>query len=171
MPKRVRILAVRDQDRAELERRARGAEQGRPGTGGAAGADRVAVRAGPDGSTIADRVGCTEPTVVLWRKRYAASGIAGLDDAPRPGGPVTVRTREVTEQILADTLTPPPGRIAGSRGDAVVGASIGGLAGPSPRDQGQPRPDRRGVEAVQSQTPPQRGVQVLHRPRAGDQDP
>ncbi len=42
------------------------------------------------------------------RKRYAASGIAGLDDAPHPGGPVTVLTREVTEQILADTLTPPP---------------------------------------------------------------
>ena len=63
---------------------------------------------GLTGPAIAERVGCSEPTVVLWRKRYAEHGIAGLDDAPRPGGPVTVLTREVVEQILADTLTPPP---------------------------------------------------------------
>jgi transposase len=106
MPNRVRVLAVRDQDRVELERRARSKAE----------PVRVAQRArivllsseGLSGPAIAQRVGCSEPTVVLWRKRYAEHGITGLDDAARPGGPVTVLTREVTEQVLADTLTPPP---------------------------------------------------------------
>jgi transposase len=106
MPNRVRVLAVRDQDQAELERRSR--SKAEPA--------RVVQRArivlesakGLSGPAIAERVGCSEPTVVLWRGRYAEQGIAGLDDAPRPGGPVTVLTREVVEQILADTLTPPP---------------------------------------------------------------
>jgi transposase len=106
MPNRVRVLAVRDQDRAELERRSR--SKAEPA--------RVAQRArivllseqGLSGPAIAERVGCTEPTVVLWRKRYSERGLAGLDDAPRPGGPVTVMTPEVQAQVLADTLTPPP---------------------------------------------------------------
>ncbi|MGH3921911.1 MAG: IS630 family transposase [Pseudonocardiaceae bacterium] len=106
MPNRVRVLAVRDGDRAELERRAR--SKAEPA--------RVAQRArivllseqGLTGPQIAERVGCTEPTVISWRARYAESGLAGLDDAPRPGGPVTVMTPEVAAQILADTVTPPP---------------------------------------------------------------
>jgi transposase len=106
MPNRVRMLAVREQDRAELERRAR--SKAEPA--------RVAQRArivllserGLTGPQIAERVGCTEPTVVLWRGRYAEHGLGGLDDAPRPGGPVRVMTREVAAQILADTVTPPP---------------------------------------------------------------
>ena len=106
MPNRVRVLAVRDRDRAELERRAR--SKAEPA--------RVAQRArivlwseqGLSGPAIAERVGCTEPTVVMWRRRYAERGLAGLDDAPRPGGPVRVMTREVQAQVLADTVTPPP---------------------------------------------------------------
>ena len=106
MPNRVRVLAVRDGDRPELERRAR--SKAEPA--------RVAQRArivllseqGLTGPQIAKRVGCTEPTVVLWRRRYAEHGVAGLSDAPRPGGPVRVMTPAVTAQILADTVTPPP---------------------------------------------------------------
>src|SRR3954468_8952590 len=106
MPNRVRLLAVRDQDRVELERRAR--SKAEPA--------RVAQRArivllseqGLSGPAIAETVGCTEPTVVLWRKRYAERGLGGLDDAPRPGGPVTVMTPQVQAQVLADTVTPPP---------------------------------------------------------------
>src|SRR4051812_49060663 len=106
MPNRVRVLAVRDQDRVELERRAR--SKAEPA--------RVAQRArivllseqGFSGPVIAETVGCAEPTVVLWRKRYAERGLAGLDDAPRPGGPVRVMTPEVQAQILADTVTAPP---------------------------------------------------------------
>src|SRR4051794_28642375 len=104
MPNRVRLLVVRDQDRAELERRAR--SKAEPA--------RVAQRArivllseqGLSGPAIAETVGCAEPTVVLWRKRYAERGLAGLDDAPRPGGPVRVMTAQVQAQVLADTVTP-----------------------------------------------------------------
>jgi transposase len=106
MPNRVRVLAVPDADRAELERRAR--SKGAPA--------RVAERAGivllaADGLTgaqIAGRAGCTEPTVIKWRRQYAQRGLAGLEDAPRPGGPKTVLTDEVVCQILAATATPPP---------------------------------------------------------------
>ena len=33
------------------------------------------------------RVGVSKPTVIAWKKRYAAEGIAGLDDRPKPGRP------------------------------------------------------------------------------------
>src|SRR6266702_156818 len=106
MPNRVRILTLTDADRAKLERRARdrGAQA------------RVAERArivllaaeGLTGPEIAGRVGCTEPTVIKWRRQYAEDGLAGLQDAPRPGGPKTVLTEEAISQILSATVTPPP---------------------------------------------------------------
>jgi transposase len=106
MPNRVRVLTVPDADRVKLERRARdrGAEA------------RVAERArivllaadGLTGPQIAERVGCSEPTVVKWRRQYAAGGLAGLEDAPRPGGPRTVLTDEAIGEILPATVTPPP---------------------------------------------------------------
>src|SRR5580704_3499879 len=106
MPNRVRVLAVPDADRAELERRAR--SKGAPA--------RVAERAGivllaADGLTgaqIAGRAGCSEPTVIKWRRQYAEDGLAGLEDAPRPGGPKKVLTEKMIGEILAATVTPPP---------------------------------------------------------------
>lgn len=106
MPNRVRILTVPEADRVKLERRAR--DRGGPA--------RVAERArivllaaeGLTGPQIAERVGCTEPTVIKWRRQYAGDGLAGLEDAPRPGGPKTVLTDEVIGEILAATVTPPP---------------------------------------------------------------
>src|SRR5258707_1309545 len=85
MPNRVRIVTVTDADRVKLERQAR--DRGAPA--------RVAERArivllaadGLTGPQIAGRVGCTEPTVVKWRRQYAEGGPAGPEDAPRPGGP------------------------------------------------------------------------------------
>jgi transposase len=110
MPNRVRILTVTDADRAMLERMAR--DRAAPA--------RVAERArivllsadGLTGPQIAERVGCTEPTVVKWRSQFAQAGLAGLADAPRPGGPKTVLTEEAIAEILAATLTPPPGTLA-----------------------------------------------------------
>jgi transposase len=106
MPNRVRVLTVPEADRAELERRVRG--RGAPA--------RVAERArivllsadGLTGPQIAGRVGCTEPTVVKWRRQYAGEGLAGLEDAPRPGGPKTVLTDQAISEILSATVTPPP---------------------------------------------------------------
>ena len=56
---------------------------------------------------IAARVGCSRPTVTLWRNRYAAEGLDGLDDAPRSGAPPKL-TQERKDEILAMTLAPPP---------------------------------------------------------------
>ena len=106
MPNRVRILTVPDEDRAELERQAR--DRAAPA--------RVAERArivllaadGLTGPQIAERAGCTEPTVIKWRRQYAENGLAGLEDAPRPGGPKTVLTERAIGEILAATVTPPP---------------------------------------------------------------
>ena len=106
MPNRVRIVAVRENERAELQRRARSkAEPAR-----VMQRARIVLLAeqGLTGPQIAERVGCSEPTVVLWRDRYAQSGLVGLDDAPRPGGPVRVMTPEVQAEVLAATVTPPP---------------------------------------------------------------
>lgn len=55
---------------------------------------------------IASIVRTDEQTVRRWLKRYAAEGIAGLDDAARPGGP-----RKVTDEYLAklvQTVRLPP---------------------------------------------------------------
>ena len=50
---------------------------------------------------------CTEPTVVKWRRQYAKDGLAGLEDAKRPGGPRRVLTERAISEILSATVTPP----------------------------------------------------------------
>jgi len=109
MPNGVRVLMVPDADLAEPERRAR--SKGAPA--------RVVERARivllaadrQTGAQIAERAGCTEPTVIKWRRQYAEAGLAGLEDASRPGGPKTVLTDEAVCEILAATVTPPPGSL------------------------------------------------------------
>jgi transposase len=49
----------------------------------------------------------SKPTVIAWKKRYAAGGIAGLQDRPKPGRPAQVDEVAV---VLA-TLEPPPERL------------------------------------------------------------
>src|SRR5258706_10451116 len=106
MPNRVRILTVADADRARLDRMAR--DRGAPA--------RVSERArivllsaeGLTGPQIAERVGCTEPTVVKWRRQYAEAGLAGLEDAPPPGGPRRGLTGAGITGSLAGTGAPPP---------------------------------------------------------------
>jgi transposase len=56
---------------------------------------------------IAAELGVAIMTVKLWRRRYAAAGLAGLADAPRPGHPPTY-TREDRDRLVALTLGPPP---------------------------------------------------------------
>src|SRR5260221_3904194 len=93
MPNRVRVVTVADADRVKLERRAR--DRGAPA--------RVAERArivllaadGLTGPQIGRRVGCTEPTVVKWRRQYAAARLARLEGAPPPGRAPTVPTGAV----------------------------------------------------------------------------
>src|SRR3954452_6580963 len=48
---------------------------------------RIALLAaeGVGNTEIASRLGCARQTVIDWRARYAAGGIEGLADEPRPG--------------------------------------------------------------------------------------
>jgi transposase len=69
---------------------------------------------GVSNAAIARRVGCSRPTVILWRRRYAQQGLDGLDDQPRPGRPQTVRADRRAE-ILAATLSPPPEHLGVTR--------------------------------------------------------
>jgi transposase len=56
---------------------------------------------------IVTRTGASKPTVIAWKKRYAAGGLGGLDDRPKPGRP---RTTDDVAIVLA-TLERPPERL------------------------------------------------------------
>jgi transposase len=56
---------------------------------------------------IVSRVGVSKPTVIAWKKRYAAAGIAGLQDLAKPGRPAQIDEVAV---VLA-TLEPPPAQL------------------------------------------------------------
>jgi transposase len=106
MPNRVRIVEVSASDRAILERRVR--DRGAPARDVMRARIVLLSSQGLTGPQIAERVGCTEPTVVLWRNRFAAEGLAGLDERPRQPPPRTVVTDAVRDEILTATLTKPP---------------------------------------------------------------
>src|SRR5579859_2147851 len=67
---------------------------------------RIVLLAGDGLGTneIVRRTGASKPTVITWKKRYAAEGIGGLEDRPKPGRPAQVDEIAV---VLA-TLEPPP---------------------------------------------------------------
>ncbi len=62
---------------------------------------------GLSNTTIADLVGASRPTVIGWRDRYQAKGIAGLQDEQRPGRPRSIDHAA----IVTATLTPPPKKL------------------------------------------------------------
>jgi transposase len=107
MVARVRTVDISESDRRELQRRARA--KGAPA--------RVVERArivllaadGVPGKQIAVRVGCAEPTVVTWRRRYAEQGLAGLEDLPRSGTPSPL-PEALRDRVLKLTLIEPPER-------------------------------------------------------------
>ena len=106
MPNRVRVLTISDADRSKLERRAR--DRAAPARVAERARNVLLAAEGLTGPQIAGRVGCTEPTVVKWRRQYAEDGLAGLEDAKRPGGPRRVLTEQAISEILSATVTPPP---------------------------------------------------------------
>jgi len=85
---------------------------------------RIVLLAG-DGvpvKSIVDRVGVSKPTVIGWKKRYAAEGLVGLEDRPKPGRPATVDDVSV---VLA-TLEPPPPRLGVTHWSSrLLGAELG----------------------------------------------
>jgi transposase len=94
-----------DSDRAELSRWLRAPSM----PAGLAQRARIVLLAADGAGTneIVTRTGVSKPTVIGWKKRYAAGGIGGLADRPKPGRPAQVDEVAV---VLA-TLEPPPGRL------------------------------------------------------------
>jgi transposase len=85
MANHIKITQLPDADRAELQRRV--ASKSLP----ARDVERARiVLLAADGLAaweIAERVGCSEPTVSKWRKAYLWRGVHGLEDAVRSGRP------------------------------------------------------------------------------------
>src|SRR4051812_15989906 len=51
-------------------------------------------------------LGVNKSTIILWKRRFAENGLAGLHDQPRPGRPAHVDEVAV---VLATLLPPPKG--------------------------------------------------------------
>ena len=96
-------LTLRDGDREELSRLVRSSTVK---AGPAQQRARIVLLAadGEANVAIGERVGVSRPTVIDWRNRYAADGLAGLQDDPRSGRPRTIDHAG----IVAVTLAPPP---------------------------------------------------------------
>src|SRR5436190_24163729 len=95
-------LALREGDRAELERWTRSSM----GPAGLAQRARIVLLAadGVGNTEIAERLGVARQTVLTWRQRYLAEGLEGLHDVPKPGRPRQIDPR----RIITETLKPPP---------------------------------------------------------------
>ena len=71
---------------------------------------------------IVERVGVSKPTVIWWKKRYAAEGVGGLEDRPKPGRPQQID--EVA--IVLATLEAPPERLGVTHWSSrLLGAELG----------------------------------------------
>src|SRR3954471_493297 len=99
-------LSLSDEDRATLE------YWTRCSTIRAGHAERarvvLAIADGAGTSATARLVGVSRPTVIKWRDRFLAHGLAGLDDQARSGRPKTIDDA----QIIAATLEAPPESLA-----------------------------------------------------------
>src|ERR1700734_1986633 len=102
------VVELPDSDRAELARWLRSPSM----PAGLAQRARIVLLAADGLGTgeIVARTGLSKPTVIAWKKwkkRYAAGGIGGLEDRPKPGRPPQVDEVAV---VLA-TLEPPPEKL------------------------------------------------------------
>src|SRR3954447_12577845 len=77
---------------------------------------------GVSNTEIADKVGVSRPTVLVWRQRYVDAGIDGLDDRSRPGR----RPQATAPDVLAASLATPPRRLAVSHWSSrLLGDELG----------------------------------------------
>jgi transposase len=99
-------ITLTDDDRETLTQWAR-----RPKTAQAlALRSRIVLAAAEPGARnahIAARLGVGREVVTKWRNRFAARGLAGLHDEPRPGGKRTITDAQV-ERVIATTLEEAP---------------------------------------------------------------
>jgi transposase len=124
----IKQITVSAEDRAELERI----------VGASSSEVRLVERArivlaaaeGLKGVEIADRVGCSEPTVVKWRGRYARDGLDGLRDAPRSGPPLT-HGPVIRALLIAKACTRPKPTAEGARRERWTYEELGREVGMS----------------------------------------
>ncbi|WP_143448888.1 IS630 family transposase [Kineosporia sp. A_224] len=108
MANAVRTVLLSEPARTELRRRVRA--EGLPAREVERARIVLLAAEGLSGVQIAERVGCSEPTVIRWRSRFAEQGLSGLADEPRSGKPATI-PQTVRDEILAITLTKPPAEL------------------------------------------------------------
>ncbi|MGH3670629.1 MAG: helix-turn-helix domain-containing protein [Pseudonocardiaceae bacterium] len=116
-------LTLRDGDHGPLEALAR-STSARPSLAQRA---RIVLMSaeGLTNAEIARRTGATRPTVINWRKRYAAGGINALGDQPRPGRPAVVDELEVVATTLANGGHPPAHLGADHWSSRLLGQHLG----------------------------------------------
>ena len=109
MPIRVVPLVISEVERSSLEGWVRSSTVKSTVKSGLARRARIVLLAAEErGNTeIAELVGVSRPTVLLWRGRFAAGGSAALADLDRPGRPRTVSHNE----IVVATVTKPPAKL------------------------------------------------------------
>ena len=79
---------------------------------------------GLSNAEIARRVGMTRPTVILWRGRYEAGGVAALADLDRSGRPRVIDDAAV----VVETLQPPPEQLGVTHWSARLMAAHLGIS-------------------------------------------
>jgi transposase len=85
---------------------------------------------GRPASEIAERVGCSLPTVKTWRSRYERDGLDGLHDRPKSGRPLT-HDQEVRAKLIALACTRPPDTDEGVRRERFTHAELAAQVGMS----------------------------------------
>ena len=90
----------------------------------------LAAARGLTGAEISAAVGCSLPTVVKWRGRYAERGIEALCDAPRPGRPLT-HGAEKRALLIAKACTRPAESDEGQRRERWTYRELGEEVGSS----------------------------------------
>jgi transposase len=79
----------------------------------------MACLQGKRNDEVAREIGVRPNTVGQWRRRFAARGLAGLRDEPRPGKPPTYGV-ELRDRILAQLELPPPAGMASWDGGSLA---------------------------------------------------
>jgi len=76
---------------------------------------------------IAARVGCSPPTVRVWRKRFSRRGVPGLFDRPRSGRPEDFGPSERLAVVAVATAAPPEGASVWTRASIAAHLAERGL--------------------------------------------
>lgn len=122
-------VELTEDERSELERRARSRR------GERRRAERaqivLAAAAGLSAGKIAQRVRCSERTAKEWRGRFERERLAGLEDRPRSGRPLT-HDEMTRAKLIALACTRPPETEEGVRRERWTYAELGAAVGMAP---------------------------------------